>query len=129
MISAVIIGTLAYRNFVISKNHLEAAEKSLTVMGTDRSVEQCVDAVVEWAGKCEAMKSLCDANGPRMMFACLAGQDRMDYCKALGDEAEDRHFGFQNCMDRKVTRVTKKACGAAYGSIGSWCKNLMKSRE
>lgn len=118
---SIVIGVVAYWRFIVSDRFLRDDLEQMAQRGRSLSVEQCVDATVEWAGSCRAMKSLCDATGPQLMRTCLAARDRSEYCDSLGDRARETRFGFKECKARKVTRKTKKACAAAYRAIASHC--------
>lgn len=119
---ALIIGCLGYWRFIVSDRFLRDDVLSMQKQGKTLSVEGCVDAVVLWASRCRAMKSLCDATAPRMMDVCLAAGNRSAYCRKLGQSGNDTHFGFEECRARKVKRKTKKACASAYRAIANHCE-------
>lgn len=126
---SVAIGLVAYWRFIVSDKYLRADLHRLGEQGKKLDVEGCVDATLEWARHCKAMKSLCDATTPEMMGKCLAARDRSAYCKKLGDTGKDTHYGYKECKARGVTRKTKKTCSIAYRAIVTHCENRVARRD
>jgi hypothetical protein len=116
------VGVVVIRRYIESERHIKAVLAEMTERGPDLDAEGCVDAVLEWAPRCTAMKTLCDASVPRVMEACLSGRDRDGYCASLGARASDTHFGVPECKARGVTRATKKVCALAYRAIDGFCR-------
>lgn len=127
LLVATVVGVLSYWRFIVSDRHLRADIARMERRGASIGVEQCIDEVVRWAGRCKAMKSLCDAEAPRLADVCLAARDRSAYCAQLGDRHRETSFGFKECQARKVTRKTKKACATAYRAIANHCDHLNKT--
>ncbi|MCG3173502.1 MAG: hypothetical protein GMKNLPBB_01699 [Myxococcota bacterium] len=121
---ASMLGVLAWVRLDESEKHLVAVMEEMKGKGAVLTPMQCVDATLEWYKGCSAMKSLCDASVARMMEACLAAADRSAYCAEMGDKTRDRKFGFAECLDRKMTRRNKKACGETFVAIDGHCRAL-----
>lgn len=115
-------GAVAYRQLVASEHELSAALSKLRQQGAGLTVDGCVDAVIDWHGHCDAMKSLCDQMVPRFMDACLTAADRGAYCAGLGSRGADTRFGVAECRARGGDRDTKKACAAVYRVIDGHCR-------
>jgi hypothetical protein len=126
---SVIIGIFAYRQYVVSKNFLQADKAYFQSIGKTINSEGCVDEIVHWYSNCKAMKSLCDVSTPKMMDFCLLGQPRKDDCNRYGPNTSDTHFGYPQCQARNVTRKTKKPCALAYRVIDKHCQTLKKSES
>lgn len=91
-------------------------------LGASADPEGCVDAMLEWHARCDAPVDLCELTVPRIMGACLEGQDRTAWCEALPVTTQDTRFGKKECEARGVTKKNKKACATAYRSIDHTCK-------
>lgn len=122
------LGLYAYYNYNISEKHLIKSLALIREKGKTLSYEQCVQEIIDWAPHCEAMKSLCDASGPRLMEGCLSARDRTQECAILGDSTRDTHFGFKECKARNLPRNLDKACGKAYRAMDSHCHIVVGKR-
>ena len=124
------IGVVAYARYVSSEKALTADLAAIADKGKALSVEQCVDEVLAWHARCEAMKSLCDLSIPRMMFECLKAQDRAPYCDGLTRTTEETTFGVAECKARGAysERTTRNVCATAYRSIDAHCRESLKAR-
>lgn len=121
------VGALAYWRFSLSERYLTEDLRHMQTAGATLSAEECVDETVAWAGRCRAMKSLCDASVERMTKRCLAGRDRRAYCQQVQEATKEASFGYVECQARGVDRKTKKACGLAYRAVASHCEQLRGS--
>jgi len=115
--------------FNISQTHIKAELILASESGRGADPEGCVTHIMEWYGRCAAMKSLCDASVERMMGACLAGRDRSKECIPFVGRGSDASFGFAECKARGVDRLNKKACGNAYRSIDQFCSRQPDTGE
>ncbi len=123
------IGVLVFREYRTSERYIVESLRAAHQRGATLSVEQCVDHVVAWAPRCQAMRKMCEWSAARMTHACLVAQDRRPYCEALTVSTSDRRFGYQECRTRGATRgARKKACASAYGRVASHCRWLRRDQ-
>jgi hypothetical protein len=123
---ATLLGVIAYWRFTRSDRYLQRTLKAIVQRGPSLSPEQCVDEVLVWSRRCQAMKSLCDASVPRMMEGCLWGADRRPFCGRLGDRVMATQFGFAECRARGRDR-RDKTCALAYRTLADHCVRLSRS--
>lgn len=89
------------------------------------SVEDCVDAALQWASECNGIKTLCDIYVERVVRECLDSRERDAYCIDIADVSETTEFGVTECRNRGVRRdVDKEACANAYRTIDTWCEDV-----
>jgi hypothetical protein len=107
-----------------SAEHLSQVTDEIATRGEELSTAECLDEVLGWLTRCEAISSLCDQSVSRMMGICLSAQNRITYCEGLGPESGDTGFGNDDCRGRELNRAGKRACGAAYRAIHVHCVEL-----
>lgn len=130
IIASVIIGVVAFWRYRMSETALTQARLDIARKGAALTPEQCVETVVEWARRCEAMKTLCDASMPRMTKVCLEAADRAEYCARVGHDAmAASSFGYDDCERLGGDRNAMKACALSYRAIANHCENLAAGRE
>ena len=122
-ILSVICSILAISQLQKSGIYLGKEVSQFTSIGKSASVEDCVDSVLSWASKCEAIRGLCESSVSKMMSACLVSQNREDYCDSVGRAVFDSHFGFQKCYARGFSK-RNKPCAEAYSTIGGYCLHV-----
>jgi hypothetical protein len=126
----VVLGVVAYWRYTVSENHFAVTLADMDRKGPELDVEGCVDAVVEWHGRCEANKPLCDNGVPQVMTHCLAGRDRGEACEAMELGSAKAEWIFQSCSDRGTPcRPSDKklcVCANAYRTLDSWCRHDQK---
>jgi hypothetical protein len=117
-----IVFSTRYRKSVVflSKSAVTFKER-----GPALDLEGCVNEVLVWNKKCEAMKDLCDKSVPRMMKTCLTAADRKAQCSKLTFGPGFVRQYHKACGERgyKKGRVTK-VCDRAYQTIGAHCQWL-----
>lgn len=93
------------------------------------AVDACVETTVTWGMECTGLESWCLNETPRLTMACMASEDRGDFCAAQGDAVLSTHFGYAECealRDRVDGRYTKRAhkkfCAAAYRAVAEHCR-------
>lgn len=123
---SLVAGVWFFRMVLFSERHLKAEEAALRQVGASVNAEGCVTAVLEWYGRCEALKSLCDTGVTRLMVACLDGQPSRPECPSYVGQGAKSNYGYKQCMDRGVTKTNKKACGNAYMAIDQLCTRKAK---
>lgn len=127
-LSSIFILSVLFTFFAISQLHksgqyIGREVSRFSTLGKTASVEECVDAVLSWANTCSAIRDLCQSSVGKMMSACLVSQNRADYCKSVGTEVNDSHFGYKHCYERGLSK-RNKACAEAYSTIGGYCLYL-----
>ncbi|MCA9666291.1 MAG: hypothetical protein KC503_11910 [Myxococcales bacterium] len=123
------LGGLGYYRYRSGETYILKTLAKFEQRGATLSVERCVDELVGWSRRCQAMESMCLQSVPRLMRACLRGQDRLAYCKALAQPTGDTRFGYKECQSRGAKRgLPKKACAQAYRQIDAHCKRA-RDRE
>ncbi|MGM0577305.1 MAG: hypothetical protein ACQEXJ_16380 [Myxococcota bacterium] len=119
---AIVLGVLAFRNYRASERHIQQSMAEFDEMGVRLDADGCVAAVLDWNGRCEAMKTLCDHAVPMAMEHCLAARDRSEVCDGLGDtETARAQWTYHKCEEHDVTRANKKACTNAYRALIQYC--------
>ncbi len=122
-----VLGIVAYWRFTRSDRYLAAAFAQIQQRGKALTPEQCIDEVIGWTHRCEAMKSLCEASIPRMTELCLAAADRRDYCASLGQAVRSTEFGVPECRARgAIKREAKKVCALCYRGVATHCELLAR---
>lgn len=124
LLISTIMGVLSFRSYLASEKYLIEARENMAQEGSRLTSDQCVDAVLQWAPQCSAMKSLCDASVPRMMHSCLAARDRRADCMNLGASSRDTHFEYRQCQARGVDKKMRKTCGNTYQALVAHCERL-----
>jgi hypothetical protein len=123
----VALGVVAYWRYTVSEKHLHAAFDAIEAQGPTLTTEQCVDTVLAWHQRCEAMQSLCDHAVPMAMEHCLHGRDRAPFCSTIDTAVPRSKWTYERCKERGVSplegspRRAVKACGDAYGAVESFC--------
>jgi hypothetical protein len=121
---SVVLGVMAFARYRSSEKYIKAALAEMEVRGKKLPVEGCVDDILVWRTRCEAMAGLCQAAVSRLMGVCFRATDRRAYCQQLKVSTTDTRFGFKECKARGVKRHAKKACGGMYRVIDSHCHAL-----
>jgi hypothetical protein len=124
----VVLGFAAYWRYTVSENHFAVTFAEMDRKGPELDVEGCVSAVIEWHGRCEANKPLCDNGVPQVMTHCLAGRDRAQACEALELGSAKAEWVYQSCFERDTPCGDKKACvcANAYRTLDSYCRHDQK---
>lgn len=106
-----------------SDHHLSDTQHRMEEAGASLDVAGCLDLVLDWYGECEAMAGLCQQSVSRMMGACLAAQDRTDYCDSVAGQTTTTAFGNDDCRseERGLERRMRSACAASYRAIHVHC--------
>lgn len=121
-------GVAAYWRYVQSENYFAVSLQEMDRKGKELDVEGCVSAVLEWHGRCEANKPLCDNGIPQVMTHCLVGRDRAEACAALELGSAKAQWVYESCMERDTPCTNKKqcACADAYRTLDSFCRHDQK---
>lgn len=125
----VVLGVAAYWRYTVSENHFAETLAEMDRRGPALDVEGCIDAVLEWHGRCEANKPLCDNGVPQVMTHCLIAQDRTEACEALDPGASAKaQWVYVSCLERDTPCRSKKhcPCADAYRSLDSFCRHGQK---
>ena len=105
-----VLGVMAFQRYRASEKYIKRSMGELEAKGKALSVEGCVDWVLAWHKRCEAMAGLCQAAVTRLMGVCLRAQPRQAYCGGLKRSTTATDFGYDECKARGVKRHAKKAC-------------------
>ncbi len=123
LVLATVLGVLMFRNLMESERYLAQSWHEIGELGTGMSVDGCVDAVLNWSQRCEAMKGLCDLSVTGMMARCLEGQDRRAYCSDVGIRMYDTRYGVAECTRRELeSRHERSVCAASYRAVDGHCR-------
>jgi hypothetical protein len=121
-------GVAAYWRYVKSENHFATTLQEMDRKGKALDVEGCISAVLEWHGRCEANKPLCDNGVPQVMTHCLAAQDRSQTCSEVDLGPAKAQWVYEACLERDTACANKKqcACADAYRTLDSFCRHDQK---
>ena len=125
-----VLGVVAFWRFTRSDRFIQTSLAEVQGRAAQLTPEGCVGWAVDWAGRCQAMKALCEGSVPRMVEACLIRADRHAYCASLGDTYRATSFGVTQCRARRSSKngLGKKACALSYGAIARYCERLRLAR-
>lgn len=123
-----VLGVMAFARYRSSEKYIKSALAEMERRGKKLPVEGCVDEILAWRKRCEAMAGLCQAAVSRLMGVCFRATDRSAYCRGLAVSTTDTRFGFKECKARGVKRHAKKACAGMYRVIDSHC-HALKSKS
>lgn len=123
------LGVMAFRRYRSSERYIDRSMGELEGKAKALDVEGCVDWILDWHKRCEAMAGLCQAAVTRLMGICLRAQDRRAYCQGLHRSTTSTDFGYAECKARGVKRHRKKACAGLYRVIDSHCHLLEKKKS
>jgi hypothetical protein len=127
LLLAAVLGVVVFRNLVTSERYLAQVWHQMGDRGTALSVEGCVDEVLGWSDRCEAIKGLCDLAVTGMMVRCLEGQDRRDYCFSEAPRMQTTHFGVPECEARHLeSRHDQAVCAATYRAVDGHCRLIIR---
>lgn len=122
-----VLGVAAYWRYTVSENYFAKSLAEMDRQGVQLDVEGCIDAVLEWHGRCEANKPLCDNGIPQVMTHCLVAQDRTLACEELKAKSESAsaQWVYLTCFERDTPCRSKKhcPCADAYRSLDSFCRH------
>lgn len=125
------LGVTAFWRYTRSDRFIQRSLAQVQERGPALSAEGCVDEVLAWSRRCEAMKGLCQGAIPRLVETCLAGADRRAYCASLGETHRSTRFGVKQCEARvrRGDREGKKVCGLGYRAISAYCERVGKGHQ
>jgi hypothetical protein len=120
-----VLGVWAFQRYTVSEKHFRIALAEMDKVAPTVDTEGCVAAVLEWHGRCEANKPLCDDGVVRVMTHCLMGADRGEYCRTLDLSSAKAQWVFEKCMTRGTPCKNRKACPCAdaYRTVDSFCRH------
>ncbi len=124
MLGSLFMGGIIAWRYRQSESHLWETQAAMLEAGEQLDPVGCVDEVIDWFQNCEAMAGLCDQSIVRMMGACMAAQDRHQYCEDLDVSTASTHFGNEACRERELGRHHRKACALSYRAIDAHCSGL-----
>jgi len=128
-ILVVVLGFAAYWRYTVSENYFAESLAEMDHQGTQLDTEGCIDAVLEWHGRCEANKPLCDNGIPQVMTHCLIAQDRTKACEQIDTTASaSAKWVYNSCFERQSPCRSKKhcPCADAYRALDSFCRHGQK---
>lgn len=120
-----VFGTVAFWRYKVSERHFAETLQTMDALGSRVDTEGCVSALLEWHGRCEADKNLCDNGVPLVMTHCLVGADRSEMCGGLDLSSAQAQWVFARCEERGTPCGNRKncACASAYRTIDSFCRH------
>ena len=122
---AVFMGVFAYYRYVTSEKAIMAGMIELEQRGGGLDSEGCVDLVLDWHKRCEALNSMCNDAVKIAMYHCLEASDRSVDCgKLKPDVVSKGQWVFGVCKDRGTAcRLSKQCpCADAYRALDSFCR-------
>ncbi len=128
MALAVVLGVVAYWRYTLAERHFAETLAQMDEIAPKVDTEGCVSAVLEWHGRCETARPLCDDGVVRVMSHCLIGADRQEYCGGLDLSSAKAQWVFNRCQERGTPCLDRKkcACADAYRTIDSFCRHEQK---
>ncbi|NUN13544.1 MAG: hypothetical protein HUU55_07900 [Myxococcales bacterium] len=127
LVASTILGTIGFFRYKHAEQVLMSEMTDLRQLGTTMDVEGCADRVLDRFMHCDVMRSLCDAEVPRMMDACLGAQLRDAYCQSVAVERRSTGFGYDKCAKKGLQRREMKACAAIFRTIDKYCDRRLLS--
>lgn len=121
------LAIFAYMQFSASEAELLPVRTRFRELGATSQPGQCVDAVLEWRPTCTALKGLCARSVPELVYTCMGGGDRREYCASIEDESSSTNFGFGDCEGRGYSQ-RDPTCAAAWRSIANFCTGRSPTR-
>ena len=125
-----VLGVAAYWRYTVSENYFAQSLADMDRRGPTLDVEGCIDAVLDWHGRCEANKPLCDNGVPQVMTHCLIAQDRTQACEELmaAEASASAQWVYLTCYERDTPCRSKKhcPCADAYRALDSFCRHGQK---
>lgn len=135
VLSIIVVLVLAMATFLTwelsaSKRFLDASLAELQEQGEQTDAEGCVDAVLAWRARCEAMASLCDNVLGQMVEACLGARDRSEDCQRSELVSfTDTKVIASSCEARAFTRRDRagwKQCSVVLHGLEHHCRQRLK---
>lgn len=127
--ASTVMGTIGFFRYKRAEQVLTSEMANLRQLGATMDVQDCADGVLERFMHCDVMRSLCDAEVPRMMDACLGAQPRREYCRSVVLASKSTGFGYDNCVQKGLQRREMKACAAIYRTIDKYCDRVMSTAD
>ncbi len=122
---AVFMGVFAYYRYVTSEKAIMAGMAELQSKGSSLDSEGCINTVLDWHKRCEALNSMCNDAVKIAMYHCLEARDRSEDCgKLKPDVVSKGQWVFGACKERGTAcRLRKQcACADAYRAMDSFCR-------
>lgn len=127
---AVFMGVFAYYRYVTSEKAIMAGMAELEVKGESLTSEGCVDTVLEWHKRCDALNTMCNDAVKIAMYHCLEARDRSVDCGNLKPDVVSKgQWVFGVCKDRgtECRRRKECPCADAYRALDSFCRSDQKA--
>jgi len=122
------VGVWAYSRYTDSEKILTRAAEDFKHRPAVLSLQDCLDEVIQWESSCPAMLTLCDHYAPKLFESCLQSQTlaqrQQDCAKIVGNGLKDAHFGYEPCLQRKLSRRLTKICTTLYMVSDNSCRAL-----
>lgn len=122
---ALFMGVFAYYRYVTSERAIMQGMAELEAKGHELDAEGCINLVLDWHKRCDALSVMCNDAVKIAMYHCLESRDRLDDCgKLKPDEVSRGQWVFGVCKDRGTECKHRKqcACADAYRALDSFCR-------
>jgi hypothetical protein len=122
---AIFMGVLAYYRYITSEKSIMQGMAEMEREGVALDGEGCVNLVLDWHKRCEALNVMCNDAVKIAMYHCLEARDRSVDCGALKPDVVSRgQWVFGVCKERGTEcRIRKQCpCADAYRALDSFCR-------
>jgi hypothetical protein len=127
---ALFMGVFAYFRYVTSERAIMAGMAELERRGAELDAEGCVDVVLDWHKRCDALSVMCNDAVKIAMYHCLESRDRAGDCAALNPDVVSKgQWVFGVCKERGTECKRRKdcPCADAYRAFDSFCRTGQQS--
>jgi hypothetical protein len=127
---AVSMGVFSYYRYVTSERAIMAGMAELEARGAELDSEGCINVVLDWHSRCDALSMMCNDAVKIAMYHCLESRDRKADCGQLKPDVVSKgQWVFGVCKDRgtECRRRKQCPCADAYRALDSFCRSDQKS--
>ena len=126
LLGSLVLGVAFFFVLARSERHLSEVRAEMLAAGKTLDVPGCVDHVLAWRARCEAISPLCDQSVDPFIDTCLLGQDRRAFCtEALaGRGVGSTAFEYEKCTALGHERGSKqwRDCATAWRTVAVHCE-------
>nr|WP_293172041.1 hypothetical protein [Nannocystis sp.] len=127
---AVVMGVFAYYRYITSEKAIMSGMAELEGKGAKLDSEGCINEVLDWHKRCDALSMMCNDAVKIAMYHCLEARDRSEDCGRLKPDVVSKgQWVFGVCKDRgtECRRRKQCACADAYRAMDSFCRTDQKA--
>jgi len=127
---AVAMGMFSYYRYITSEKAIMAGMAELERAGAELDSEGCVDVVLDWHKRCDALSVMCNDAVKIAMYHCLESRDRHADCGKLEPDVVSKGqwvFGVCKARGTECRRRKECPCADAYRALDSFCRTDQKA--